>query len=185
MMLPFAAPNVQVTSPKAKVLATFTYPLSDVSNRLVYASAISNPPMEATDLPAVVYHPYGKGACVYSCAPMEQSKVDGTVEVFNTIILSLLEEVGGLTLCCRETEYLEQVLRYHPKTGKYTLSLLNNQSVKRPVPLQKLEFSLQLNTAPKKVYTTLNTPVQWSHADGQLQLKLETLEIYDVITIEL
>jgi len=97
MMLPFAAPNVRVISESAKVLATFTYPLSDVSDKEVYSSAISNPPMEVTDLPAVIYHPYGKGACVYSCAPMEQSKVEGTVEVFDRIILSLLEEAGGLT----------------------------------------------------------------------------------------
>ena len=184
MMLPFAAPNVRVISESAKALATFTYPLSDVSDKEVYSSAISNPPMEVTDLPAVIYHPYGKGACIYSCAPMEQSKVEGTVEVFDRIILSLLEEAGGLTLRCQETEYLEQVLRYHPATGKYTLSLLNNQAVKRPVPLRDLEFSLQLDSSPRKVYTTLGTPVQWQYAAGQLQLQLDVLEIYDVITIE-
>jgi len=144
----------------------------------------SQQPMEVTDLPAVIYHPYGKGACIYSCAPMEQSKVEGTVEVFDRIILSLLEEAGGLTLRCQETEYLEQVLRYHPADEKYTLSLLNNQSVKKPVTLRDLEFTIQLDTAPKKVYTTLNTPVKWSYADGQLRLELETLEVYDVVTIE-
>ena len=79
---------------------------------------------------------------------------------------------------------LEQVLRYHPTTGKYTLSLLNNQTVKRPVPLRGLEFSLQLDRSPRKVYTTLGTPIQWQYAAGQLQLQLDVLEIYDVITIE-
>ena len=184
MMLPFAAPNVSVVSEKATVLATFTYPLSDGRDIRVYSSAISNPPMEVTEKPAVVYHPYGKGACIYSCAPMEQSKVDGTIEVFNTLILRLLEEAGGLTLQCRETEFLEQVLRYHPSSGKYTLSLLNHQEVKKSVPLYDLQFSLRLEGKPKAVYTTLGTPIAWKQVGQQIQLTLEKLDVFDVISIE-
>ena len=116
---------------------------------------------------------------------MEQSKVEGTVEVFDRIILSQLVEAGGLTLRCQETEYLEQVLRYHPATGNYTLSLLNNQEVKKPVPLYGLQFTLQLGSAPKAVHTTLGVPVTWDYAAGKLHLTLEKLDVFDVITIQM
>ena len=183
MMLPFAAPNVQVAAPNAQVLANFTYPISDAGDFRVYSSAISNPPMEATDLPAVVYHPYGKGTCIYSCAPMEQSKVDGTIEVFDRIILSLLEESGGITLECDEAEYLEHVLRHNPETNTFTLSLLNNQAVKKVVPLYDLRFRLNLDIQPKQVYTVRGTPVSFQVKDNALHLTVEKLDLFDVVHI--
>ena len=182
-MLPFAVPTVERASESARVLATMTYPISDARDYHLYSAAISDPPCKATELPAVVYHPYGKGACVYSCAPVEQSTVDCVIEVFNAMILSLLEEAGGLTLRCEETEYLEHVLRHNPEKREYTVSLLNNQNVKKIVPLYDVEFSLQLDVRPQKVYTTLGSDVTWEVSDGAVCLKVQKLEIFDVVHI--
>ena len=183
-MVPFAVPAVEQVAEDARVLATMTYPISDARDFRRYSAAISDPPHRATNLPAVVYHPYGKGACLYSCAPVEQSTADCVVEVFNAMILSLLEEAGGLTLRCEETEYLEHVLRHNPQKRKYTVSLLNNQDVKKIVPLYEAEVSLRMEQPPRKVYTTLNEEVTWDYSEGFLHMKLRKLAIFDVIHVE-
>ena len=183
-MLPLAVPTAKLVSDTARVLATLTYPLSDTRDISTYSSAISDPPARATDLPALVYHRYGNGACLYSCAPIEQSKVDGNIEVFDQWILSLLDEAGGLTLRCDETEYLSHVLRHNPKTRTYTLSLLNNQNVKKIVPLQNLKFSLDLNISPKNIYATRGADIFWQTEGRFLHLTVEKLDRFDVVHIE-
>ena len=100
------------------------------------------------------------------------------------MILSLLEEVGGPTVRCEETEYLEHVLRRNPEKRKYTLSVLNNQEVKKIVPLRDVEFVLQLDIQPQNVYTTLGANVTWEITEGGIRLKIDQLEIFDVVHIE-
>lgn len=183
-MVKKALPVVEVVSDKAKVLATVTYPVTTVTDRVHYASALSNPPVERTELPALVYHPYGKGACLYSLAPLEQSKAVCDYDVFTGMIRSLLDEVGGITLDCRESEYLEHVVRHSPEKKHYTVSLLNYQTVKKIVPLHDISFTLKLDVQPQKVYTNLGADLSWSMKDGKLEIKLSKLDIYDVVYIE-
>jgi len=183
-MLPFAVPTVKNAADTAEVLAKITYPFTDCRNILRYSSAISNPPGEKTDIPAILYNRYGKGSCVYSCAPLEQSPVVCNYEILTSIIKSLLDETGGITLDCDESEYLEHVLRHNPKKRRYTVSLLNYQNVKKIVPLHGIAFSVRLDTEPKKVYTKLGREVKWEKKDGKLFLHLDKLDIYDVMYIE-
>ncbi|MBR7122953.1 MAG: alpha-L-fucosidase [Oscillospiraceae bacterium] len=182
-MLPFAVPTATQISDTAQVLATLTYPLTDARDFRRYSSAISNPPGRVTDIPAVVYHRYGKGACLYSCAPIEQNKMDCNIEVFNKWICNLLEENGGLTLQCEETEYLSHVLRHNPQKRCYTVSLLNSQNVKKIVPLYNLEFSLKLDVQPKEIYTTLGRNVSWKIKEQFLHLTIDKLDLFDVVYI--
>ena len=110
--------------------------------------------------------------------------MDYNAELFNRWILSLLEEAGGQTLRCEETEYLEHVLRHHSPKREYTVSLLNNQNVKKIVPLQPVELSLKLACTPQRVWTTIGTPVQWEQEEELLHITLEKLELFDVIHID-
>lgn len=175
---------VRVNSDSAQVLATITYPFTDARNFHRYSSAISNPPSEKTDLPALVYNRFGKGACLYSVAPFEQSPAVCNYDIFASILKGLLDEVGGITLECDECECLEHVLRHNPDKRHYTLSLLNYQSYKKIIPMNDVELSLRLDIEPKKVYTNLNTEIKWEKRDGKICLNLAKLDIYDVIYIE-
>ncbi len=183
-MLPFAVPTVKKISDTAEVLATLTYPYTDARNFHRFSSAISNPPSEKTDIPALVYNRFGKGACLYTCAPFENSVAVCNYDVFTTLLKMLVCEVGGLTLECDESEYLEHALRHIPEEKRYSLSLLNYQNVKKIVPLCDIELKLSLDIEPRHVYSTLSTPVKLEKQDGKLVLKLERLDIYDVIYIE-
>jgi len=182
-MLPFAVPTAKQISDDAQVLATLTYPLADARDFHTYSSAISNPPSKVTDIPAVVYHRYGKGACLYSCAPIEKNKMDCNVEVFNTWILSLLEEAGGLTMQCEETEYLSHVLRHNAEKRCYTVSLLNSQNVQKLVPLYDVTFSLKLDIEPTEVFTTGGAKVRWQKEGRLLHFTIDKLERFDMLHI--
>jgi len=183
-MLLLAAPSVKNKSDSAKVLATLTYPYTDARNYLRYSSAISNPPSEKTDIPALIYNKYGNGACIYCCAPLEQSTIACNYDIFDEIIMYLLDETGGITLECDESEYLEHVLRHSAEKRHYTVSLLNYQNVKKIVPMHDIEFSLKLDVEPKKVYTKLKRDVKWEKKNGKLFINIDRLDIYDVLYIE-
>ena len=183
-MVKTAVPVVEVCSDSAQVLATITYPLTDARDRERYSSALSNPPVERTQHPALVYHPYGKGSCLYSAAPLEQSLAVCDYDVFANMIKSLLDEVGGITLACDESEYLEHVVRHNPERKHYTVSLLNYQTVKKIVPLHDISFALRLDVQPKNVYSNLGTAVSYRVENGTVSINLAKLDIYDVIYIE-
>jgi len=184
-MLPCAVNTVEKTSDSATVLATITYPYTDARNYLRYSSAISNPPYEKTDIPAMVYNKFGKGACLYTCVPFEQSNVACNYDIVGSVIKSLADENGGLTLTCNECECLEHVVRYSPEKKHYTVSLLNYQNVKKIVTMHDVEFELALDIEPKRVYTNLGTDIKWEKCNGKLAFNLSKLAIYDVVYIEL
>ena len=99
------------------------------------------------------------------------------------MILSLLEEVGGPTVRCEETEYLEHVLRHNPEKRSYTVHLLNNQNIKKPVPLYNVAFSLRLDITPFEIYTTGGAKVCWQRENGLLHVTLDKLECFDILHI--
>lgn len=176
--------TVEKASDSAEVLATVTYPFTDLRNIHRYSSAISNPPSEKTDLPALVYHRYGKGACLYSAMPFEMSEVSCNYDIFAGLIHSLADENGGMQFQSEESEYLEHVLRHNPAKRHYTLSLLNYQNVKKPVPLYDVRFSLRLDEKPSKVYTNLDTEIAYEIRDDRVEFCLKKLGYYDVVFIE-
>ncbi|MBQ7792014.1 MAG: beta-galactosidase trimerization domain-containing protein, partial [Clostridia bacterium] len=179
-----AAVTTKLASDTAQVWATVTYPLTDKNNIRHYSSAISNPPAEKTDMPALVYHPFGAGASLYSFAPFEKSVEAANYDVFAELIYALLDEQGGAILTTNESEYLEHVVRHNEEKKHYTVSLLNYQNVKKIVPLYDVTFCLNLDITPKKVYTTLSTEVKTEKQNGKLFVQLAKLNIYDVIYIE-
>lgn len=176
--------TVDLASDSAEVLATITYPFTDARNIHRYSSAISNPPSEKTQLPALVYNKYGDGVSVYSCAVFEKSHLVNNYDILTRIIYSLIDEKGGAIFKTEESEYLEHVVRHSSEKKHYTVSLLNYQNVKKIVPLYDVTFSLLLDIEPKRIYSNLETDIEWEKKDGQLFLKLAKLDIYDVITIE-
>jgi len=179
-----AAVTVEKASDSAEVLATVTYPFTDARNFHRFSSAISNPPGEKTDLPALVYNPYGEGACLYSFAPFSRSEAVCNYDIFAELMKRLIDEKGGMIFETEESEYLEHVVRHSKEKQHYTVSLLNYQNVKKIVPLYDVQFSLRLDVEPKKAYTNLGMDVAVEKRDGKLFVRLAKLEIYDVICIE-
>ena len=167
-----------------EILATLTYPYTDKHNWQRYSSAISNPPAKATDIPVVVRNKYGNGSCVYSAAPFETDSAVCSLDIFTAILKGMLDDVGGLTLECDESDCLEHVLRHSAEKRHYTVSLLNYQTLKKIVPMHDVEFSLKLDIDPVKVYTNLGRTISCEKRDGRLLFRLDRLDIYDVVYIE-
>lgn len=176
--------TVKELADTAEILAKITYPFTDNRNWQRFSSAISNPPSEKTELPAIVYNRYGKGACLYSVAPFEIDTAVCSLDIFATILKGLIDEVGGLTIECDESEYLELVLRHSPEKRHYTVSMLNFQTVKKIVPMYNIRFLLNIDVEPKKVYTNLGREISCEKCGGKLCFELEKLDYYDVLYIE-
>lgn len=175
------APLVKLCGEEAKVLATVTLPFSDASDFTRYSSAISNPPAERTDIPALVYNRYGKGSCLYSVASFESSANDCDHVLLINLLSMLLEEAGGLTLTTKESEALELVMRHNPEKKYYTFSLLNYQDLRTPIPLRGVTFTLHKDVAPTRVYTVRGEEVSYERTEEGLVFTLDTLAHYDVI----
>ena len=176
--------TVEKISDRAEIFATVTYPFTDKRNIHRYSSAISNPPAEATDLPALVYHPFGQGGCLYSAMPFENSALTCNFDLFSGVIVWLAEKKGGLQFQSEESEYLEHVVRHNPAKKHYTVSLLNYQNVKQPVPLRDVKVSLRMDVVPQKIFSCLGREVSFEKRGDRIELRLQQLDLYDVITIE-
>ncbi len=175
------APMVKLASKDAKVLATVTLPFSDVEDFARYSSAISNPPAEKTNVPALVYNKYGKGACLYSAVGFESSANDCDHRIVANLLSLLLDEVGGLTVTTDESEALELVLRHNPEKKYYTFSLLNYQELRRPIPLTNVTFAFHKDVTPRELYTVQGASISYEKKEDGLYFTLDKLEHFDVI----
>lgn len=69
-----------------EVLATATLPYSSNSDGCRFVSAISDPPWEKTDIPALTCRNYGKGAALYSALLLEADKNEAVQELWLSLI---------------------------------------------------------------------------------------------------
>lgn len=169
----------------AEVAGTITYPFTDERNGERFSSAISNPPAEYTQLPGLIFNSYGKGCCCYSAAQLESCQEFSAREIFARIVEKLAEKNGGLTFSTEEGEHLEHVLKRRHSGNGYKISLLNNQSIDRPVPMRDVAFTLRMEQTPVRVYSVSGTPVTWTRKDDRIHFLLSELPLYDEILLEL
>ncbi len=163
-----------------RVLATVTLPAGDVSDNIVFSSAISDPPINYTDLPAILEREYGKGKVIYSAGYIEHDQFPDSAQLFVSLIDRLTGErrvsVSAPT-CVDYTAY--------EKENKITLHLLNNQTVYPPIPIA--DIAVTVDVGDRKVKSILDVTggvCDWTTADGKLVIHTD-LDMYKFITIEL
>lgn len=84
-------PVPQITAAEGnKVLATITLPISSHENPSVYVSAISDPPWEKTDFPALTQNKVGSGFCFYSAALIEADEQPEMTSFFGRLVKTML-----------------------------------------------------------------------------------------------
>jgi len=82
--------RVRVTG-QAGTLATIILPYQDEFDPKRFSSAISNPPWQATQLPAVVKNKYGKGTALFVSGTLEQGKY----HVQKEMLIRLVKNLAG------------------------------------------------------------------------------------------
>ena len=173
---------VKVTpNDEGTVLATVTLPIGDVKNNIVFSSAISDPPINYTDYPALFEHKYGKGRVIYSAGFIEVDPMPDSAQLLTSIINDLVGEyrvVLEAPKCVDFTAY--------EKENYMTLHLLNSQNIYPPIRIDTELITAKITLCGKKVASVTDITggkTEWTVSDGVLYVKTD-LEAYKQIKIE-
>ncbi len=172
---------VRVTpNDKGRILATVTLPIGDVSDNITFSSAISDPPINYTEYPALFEHKYGKGRVIYSAGTIEFDRFPDSAQLLSSILEDLVGEYT-VTLdaptCVDYTAYASD--------SRISLNLLNSQTVYPPIRIDSVKAKIKLNG--KKIKSVTNVSggkLCWS-TEGDI-LNIDTdLDCYTLIIAEL
>ncbi len=124
----------------ARILATIVFPYQNETDPKRFSSAISNPPWQATSLPAVVEHRVGKGTAVLVSGTLEQGKYHVQKETLLRLIRHL---TGHLTVETDAPQSVEVTTLYHDGKKQITVNLLNCQEPQPAVPVGPMTIRLR------------------------------------------
>ena len=164
---------------EGKTLATVTLPLSCPEDRVHFAAAISDPPMQKTDFVAVQENTFGKGRAIWVAGKPEDNEVHDNVKLFTDLVLHLLGTPALTTdapECVRHTLYKSE--------GLQKLYLLNQQLIYPPIKIHGM--TVTLNMGEKKVQGVTSATgenINWAQNGSSLTITTD-LEVSKLLLIE-
>lgn len=169
-----------VPNDEGRVLATVTLPVADASDIIHFSSALSNPPINYTDYPALFEHSYGKGRVIYSAGHIELDTYPDSAQLLSAIVGNL---VGEYTVTVKAPTCVDYTAYASEK--RISLNFLNHQTVYPPIKVDGITASVKLGG--KKVKNVLNASggkLSWS-VDGDVLNITTDLDFYTLIVAEL
>ncbi|MBQ9543590.1 MAG: beta-galactosidase trimerization domain-containing protein [Clostridia bacterium] len=164
---------------EGKVLATVTLPVGDSSDRLVFSSAISDPPMVPTNYPAIFLNEYGKGKVIYSAGRIENDSLEESKELFAALIKKL---VGKRRVTLDAPSCVDYTV--YEKGDILKLHLLNHQSLCPPVRINEVKATLDLGGKTLlSVEDVSGGRLDWK-LDGDLLTLYSDLDVYKLIIVK-
>jgi hypothetical protein len=124
--------------PDAQVLAEIVLPYTDPADPLRFASIHNNPPGRYTDHPAVVFHRFGEGQCVYVAGDLESA--DPHRDLFIHLIRFLS---GPFSFAADAPKCVEVTLFHQAEPQRYLLSLVNFQKELPNVPVEGIRVRVR------------------------------------------
>ena len=166
----------------ATVLGYITYPYRNQENPKAFSSAISNPPWEKSNVPALVANTYGKGKTVYSSLPMERLKTVGQNKVFKNVLEGLLPTERTLTLnapSCIEVTLLKQ-----EKSGKLLLNVLNDPIMEENLPVYGVTVTVKCKPPKSVIDAESEAEIPFVYENGMLTVRVEKIINFKMFVIE-
>lgn len=183
---PLSVPDSQLKliSHGAKTLAKVTLPWVDPDDKTKFASAISDPPGNHTEYPAVLYHEYGAGRVVWSAAEFEYMRKPDQTRVFCNL-MGLL--TGGRYAIETDAPRCVELSLYRQKEDdRYILNLLNFPAELPSVTAHGIHVTLNVPETVKRV-RILPSGREMDYErlpDGRIRFTAEPLEIFDMYSVE-
>ena len=171
--------KVKENGKSGKALATVTLPVSDASDRLVFSSGLSNPPINETEYVALYENKYGHGRAIYSAGRIENDKYPDSMSLFTNLLSRLVGEYRArkdAPSCVDHTVY--------EKDGTYRINLLNHQTVYPPIRIS--DAVVYVKIGDRKVDSVVDVTggsTEWSVQDGTLKIKTD-LDFYKLIVVK-
>ena len=160
-------------------LATVTLPVSDAGDRLVFSSAISNPPVVATDHPAIYENHFGKGTAIYAAGSIEGDGHPDSAALFTSLIKYLL---GDPAVTLNAPSCVDYTVYRHD--SGLTVNLLNSQTVYPPIKIASVTVTVNVSgRRVKSVTAVMGDRPTWTCENGKLSITTE-LEAFKMIKVE-
>ncbi len=170
---------IKAKATAGKTLATTTLPLSCPENRVVFAAAISDPPMVATESVAVQENTFGKGRAIWVAGKPEDNEVHDNMKLFTDLVLHLLGTPALVTdapECVRHSVYQSGDVQ--------KLYLLNQQLIYPPIKIHGMNVTLNMGDKKvTKVTSVTGEEVNWVQNGADLTIKTD-LEVFKLLVIE-
>jgi len=161
------------------ILATVTLPISDSSNKDVFSSGLSDPPINETEYVALYENSYGKGKAIYSSGRIENDNFTDNMKLFTSIIDRLVGEYRAKIKAPTCVDYT-----VYEKNGVFKINLLNHQTISPPIKIQNLEVTVTIGEkAIKTVKDITGGKTEWSVTNGVLNINTD-LDVYKLIVVE-
>lgn len=175
------APKTQHVSGDTRILATFTLPYTVPGGR-DFASIHSDPPGRATDIPALLYRKFGKGAVLWCAAPLEWEERRAHRKLFLRLIRNTLDYAPPL-----ESNAPRQVEIVTFRDGEtYRFSTVDLRADDERLTLAPFEIRLATGKEPKQVLRLArrngedNVAIPFSYRNGILTFSTEPLTVFDM-----
>lgn len=171
--------KVSANGAKENILATVTLPISDSSDRLVFSSGLSDPPINETEYVALYENKYGKGRAIYSAGRIENDKFSDNMKLFTNIVNYLVGEYRAKIEAPSCVDYT-----VYERDGVLKINLLNHQNIYPPIRISDVRVSVKVGD--KKIKSVLDVTggkTEWSTSDGVLKINTD-LDVYKLIVVE-
>ncbi len=172
---------VKVTpNDEGTVLATVTLPIGDVKDNIVFSSAISDPPINYTEYPALFEHKFGRGRVIYSAGFIEVDPMPDSAQLLTSLIDYLVGEYEvklEAPKCVDFTSY--------KKDNYIVIHMLNSQNVYPPIRIDtdRIAIRVMLNgKTVKSVEDITGGKLEYAIENGVLVIKSD-LSVYKQIKV--
>lgn len=174
-------------SSRTVVLGTIALPYTNPADTSKFVSIASNPPMVATEYPAVILKEIGKGKVVWSSAPIEKFALQSLRHrsIFTRIIKSLAQRPFSFEATAPACV---EILQFHKRDEKRNVvNLVNYQSeIGIPnIPIDGIILKVKVNGKPSRVSLLPDDkPIPFDCIGEFVKVKVPTLHTFLMLAFD-
>ena len=162
------------------ILATMVLPVSNSDDADNFSSAISNPPYDYTDYPAITRRRVGLGEAIYIAAPLE----DGKQDMQKRLLRGLVAPTDRL-VTAKAPSWLEVLLYDDAENDRYVLNCFNTMEHYYEAVAQDVEVTVTLDRKIREVYSVSDgTPLPFTQNGSRVTVEVGSVDGFKMILLK-
>ncbi len=163
-----------------EILATMALPVSNSDDADHFSSAISNPPYDYTDYPAITRHRVGLGEAIYIAAPLE----DGKQDMQKRLIRGLVAPTERL-VTANAPKWLEVLLYDDAENERYILNCFNTMEHYYEATAQGVEVTARIDREIREVYSVSDgTPLPFTQEGDHITVRVGDVDGFKMVILK-
>lgn len=164
-----------------EILAKLSLPLSSSDNTEVFSSAISNPPYDDTDYPAITLRRVGKGEAIYVAAPIEE----GMQDMQHRLLASLICDGIDRNVRASAPSWLEVITYLDEEKDRYIVNCFNTMEHYYEAEARDVKISVKVHKNITKVYNiTDKKPISFEMTGDAVNFTVDRVDGLAMIVME-